>query len=95
MPVDWNHASDDDDPYFDDLGDDVDFDDGLDEVTGDEETGTIPCHHCGTEVYEEAPACPICGELIVRSTHPFAEKPAWYIALGVVGIIAVIWTLLI
>lgn len=59
----------------------------------DEETSTIECSHCGAEVYEEAPACPVCGEYLGVNTHPFSERPRWWILLGTLGVIATILAL--
>jgi hypothetical protein len=46
-------------------------------------------------VYEDAEQCPECGEWITVSTHPFAGRAIWFIAIGVVGIAAVIAALVL
>ena len=51
---------------------------------------TFPCPECGAEVYEEAVQCPKCGSYITFDTSPWAGKPTWWVAMGIVGIIAVI-----
>lgn len=56
----------------------------------DDDLDMEPCPNCGVEIYEDAPQCPACGEAVVHSTHPFAGRPLWWIALGVIGIVALI-----
>ncbi|WP_417379305.1 zinc ribbon domain-containing protein [Gimesia sp.] len=68
--------------------------DYTDEPDFDEETSTIECPNCGADVYEEAPACPVCGEYIGVDTHPFSERPRWWVSLGILGVIATILTLI-
>jgi hypothetical protein len=62
---------------------------------GDEdELETIPCRACGEPIYEEAEQCPYCGEYVSRNSNsPLAGRSWWYIALAILGIIAVIATL--
>jgi hypothetical protein len=55
---------------------------------GDSLTST--CRACGAEVYEDAEQCPACGEWITSSSSPWAGKPLWWIALGGLGILAVL-----
>lgn len=76
-----------------DQDDDVDYDDGSD-VDDEYETETVTCSHCGAEVYEEAVACPVCGEYVGVNTHPFSDRPQWWITLGVLGVIATILSLM-
>ncbi|QDT96314.1 zinc ribbon domain-containing protein [Gimesia aquarii] len=81
MDEDWNLAPDDD---YEDAGTDSD----------EFETATVPCSNCGADVYEEAVACPVCGEYVGVNTHPFSDRPQWWITLGVVGGIATILCLI-
>jgi predicted amidophosphoribosyltransferase len=73
---------------------DVDEEDWDDEWIEDcEETSTITCPACGAEVYEESPACPVCGEYITSTPSTgsqWAGKPWWYVALALFGIFSVI-----
>ena len=39
-------------------------------------------------------ACPYCGEYVTHSTSVLAGKPLWFIVLAILGIIAVIATIL-
>jgi hypothetical protein len=60
----------------------------------DDDVETLPCPACGRQIYEEAEACPYCGEYVTHSTSVFAGKPVWFVALAVLGIVAVIAMLL-
>lgn len=62
-------------------------DDGYDEEW---ESETIECSNCGADVYEDAVACPICGEYLTRNTHPLSDRPSWWVMLGVLGIVVTI-----
>jgi hypothetical protein len=75
---------------------DDEFDDEFndDELSNDDEPAiTLPCPECGESVYEESPQCPYCGVYITHNTRPLAGKPWWFLALGLLGILAVIWLL--
>jgi uncharacterized protein (DUF983 family) len=56
----------------------------------DESLELLPCPSCGEPIYEEADACPYCGEYVTHSTSVLAGKPLWFVALAILGIIAVI-----
>ena len=75
----WN------DDWDDEYDDDAYYDD-------DEETDTVECPNCGAEVYEDAELCPTCGDYITHSSSGYAwtNRPVWWIALGLFGILAVI-----
>ena len=66
---------------------DPDFDDDYEDYDSDEEVDTILCPSCKTEVYEEAVACPNCGEFIIQSQSLFAKKPLWFVMmiLAIIG----------
>lgn len=79
--------------WDEDYDDDVGYDEG--ESASDEfETPTVSCSHCGADVYEEAVACPVCGEYIGVDTSPFRDRPPWWISLGILGVIATILCLI-
>jgi len=69
---------------------DWDDDYEADDWDDDDEVVLVKCSSCGSEVYEEAEQCPDCGEYIVADTNVWNDKPGWWIALGVAGVIAVI-----
>lgn len=56
----------------------------------DEETATIVCPHCGTDVYEDAEYCPVCDNYITTtsSASAFSGRPLWWILLGLAGVAA-------
>lgn len=56
----------------------------------DDELETLPCPACGQQIYEEAEACPYCGEYVTHSTSVLAGKPFWFVALALLGIVSVI-----
>ena len=58
----------------------------------DDETETAACPECGADVYEDAPRCPACGTYITPGTSNslWTGRPVWWIALGVLGIVATI-----
>lgn len=67
---------------------DPDYDDEY-----DDETETVRCPNCGTDVYEDAEQCPVCGEYVTLSTSAWEGKPFPWVLIGLAGIIAVILTL--
>jgi uncharacterized CHY-type Zn-finger protein len=65
-----------------------------DEDADDDSSETVTCSNCGNDVYEDAVKCPICGEYISSNTSPLNGRSWWWIALGLVGIAAVILAIL-
>ena len=51
------------------------------------------CPNCHAEIYEDSPACPVCGEFLQVSRQPFANWGKWWIILGFIGLVAVILSL--
>lgn len=79
-----------------DEDDEFDWDEETDDTWEEDEELTVPCPACGTEIYEDAPQCPVCGEYVTRSSGRVWEgKPVWYILLGLLGILAVTLVLLV
>ena len=54
----------------------------------DDASLTLPCPQCGADVYEDAPACPACGAYITHDTSQWSARPAWWILLGILGVLA-------
>ncbi len=78
MPVDWNESPTDlDDREYPDA-----------DLWDEESTDTQECPACGAVVYEDPVQCPVCGEFVIPDTRVWSGKPTWWIALGVLGIIA-------
>ncbi len=68
-------------------------DDDYDDVIDDSCSELVACPECGDDVYEDAEQCPLCGAYIVHQYSPWSKRPLWWIALGLLGVIAVIITL--
>jgi hypothetical protein len=77
--------------YWDESPDDLD-DREYPDIEDDEEM-TIPCPKCGAEVFDDAEQCPACGSYLIHDTRVWSGKSIWWIALGLLGIIAVILAL--
>lgn len=67
----WNDDADDDRDW------DRTHDASEDPVDEDESEPTMPCPGCGKEIYEEADACPYCGEYLADSDRQSPAKPWW------------------
>jgi hypothetical protein len=67
--------------------------DESDDEWDDDSTEVIPCPACCAEVYEEAVQCPSCGTYITPDTSVWSGKSSWWIALGLLGILAVVLAL--
>ena len=68
-----------------------DDDDELDEDpvdADDEEEPTVPCPACGRDIYEDADACPYCGEYLSFDDPTGNAKP-WWFWLGLFACLAV------
>jgi ribosomal protein L37E len=49
----------------------------------DDET-TIPCPHCGEDVFDNAEQCPACGMWFTADRRPLTGRSSWFVVLGVV-----------
>jgi DNA-directed RNA polymerase subunit RPC12/RpoP len=67
--------------------------DSDDEFDSDEEEQslTIPCPHCGADIYEDSVRCPRCGTYLTPDTNPWSGRPGWWILVGLLGIVALVW----
>ncbi len=65
------------------------FPDPDDEDDGED---TVPCPLCGGDVYDDAQACPHCGEWISANTHAWSQRRWWWVLLGALGIVAVLYS---
>ena len=80
---------------FEPSGDELNDWEYPDEDDADDESETIPCPNCGTDVYEDAVQCPVCGEYITSGGRNLWEgRSAWWILLGLLGVGAVVWVLI-
>lgn len=80
--------------WDDDIADDDDDDEtyGGEDWTDDSDdvADTLPCPNCGAQIYEDTEVCPVCGEYISHGSSAWSDKPAWWVTLGFLGIVAVI-----
>lgn len=68
--------------------DDDDDHDWASESDDDESEPTFPCPGCGRQIYEEAHACPYCGEyLAFDDPHGGPSRP-WWVWVGVIAALA-------
>tara|TARA_B100000686_G_C15950596_1_gene553353 strand:+ start:296 stop:526 length:231 start_codon:yes stop_codon:yes gene_type:complete len=65
-----------------------------DDLWDDFASEVVACPECGEEVYEDAEQCPLCGAYIVHQYNPWSQRPTWWIVLGILGIVSVIFALL-
>ncbi|MCU0959191.1 MAG: zinc-ribbon domain-containing protein [Pirellulaceae bacterium] len=71
------------------------LDDPDDDELDDKDTATIACPHCGAEIYEAADQCPACGMFVMPDTRVWSGKSVWWIALGVLGVVAALLALVL
>ena len=60
----------------------------------DDDGDYIPCPSCSELIYDDAPQCNYCGEYVTHSSSPFSGRPNWWIAIGVLGIVSVLFLLI-
>ena len=61
----------------------------------DDDADLLPCPECGTEIYEDAEQCPICGAYVTFSTSPWSGRSPIWVFIGFAGLVAVIAALLL
>lgn len=77
----------------------LEFDAPDDEIRDDEypepddESETIICPGCQADVYDDVERCPYCGDDLLTSSNVWLGRAWWWILLGLLGIISVIFTL--
>ena len=60
-----------------------DDDDSLEGDFDDSSESTYPCPGCGRQIYEEADACPYCGEYVADDDVYRSQPQPWWIKLVV------------
>lgn len=75
MPRPHRPAPDDDEDDEDD-----DYGDGYGTDDGDDDAETVPCPHCGAEVYENAERCPRCEKYLSAEDRP-PTRPSGFMAV--------------
>lgn len=56
----------------------------------DDDESTIPCPHCGRQVYEDSERCPYCENYLSAEDAPPAAKPVWIIVATVLCLAAIL-----
>jgi hypothetical protein len=59
----------------------------------EDEILTVECPACGAEVIADVGKCPCCGEYLADLDRVWTGRSWWWIALGLAGIGAVIYSL--
>jgi hypothetical protein len=87
MPRHTRDDDDENDEEDDDYGDAGYGDD-------DDEAETVPCPHCGAEVYENAEQCPRCGKYLSAEDRP-PTRPSGFVGVMLVLALlaALVWVL--
>ncbi len=75
---------------FEESGDELRDEEYPDCCNDDDLAETVSCPECGAVVYEDAQQCPVCGTYIIHRADVFAGRPAWWIVLAVLGVLAII-----
>lgn len=65
-----------------------------DDFPGEEEN-VIPCESCGRLMYDDADVCPYCGQFQIGEVPSGPGRPKWFVALGILGVIATILSMLV
>ncbi|MFO0949783.1 MAG: zinc ribbon domain-containing protein [Isosphaeraceae bacterium] len=78
----------------DDLEDWDDSDPDFDPDSDEDDDPTVPCPHCGRDIYDDSEWCPGCGRYLSREDAPGGGRP-WWIVVGVVLCLMVVlgWVL--
>ncbi len=79
--------------WLDDWSDELDPREYPNEKDFDDEDDEITCPECGTTLYGDLDKCWSCGHDIIDDRNIWTGRPAWWIILGVLGIISVIWAM--
>ena len=66
----------------------------------EDDSETRPCPSCQELIYEDAERCPVCGHYVQFSSSSTGATylrfgPWWFIGLGLLGIVAVMLTLIL
>ena len=73
---------------FEEPGDELYDDEFPDDEFDDDSAETVPCADCGAQIYEEAVQCLVCGSYVTRHASIWSGRPAWWIALAILGAVA-------
>jgi hypothetical protein len=60
----------------------------------DDESGYIPCPHCGETMLEAADHCPACDRWITSEDVPRKRQPVWVVAVILILLATIILSVL-
>lgn len=75
-------------PRYQDDEEEEDYDDGEEDYGDDEDAETVPCPHCGADVYEGAEQCPRCGKYLSAEDAPPTRPRGWVAVVMVLALVA-------
>ena len=84
-----------DDRDDEEVDDDHEDPDSLDQDAEDDpDAMTVPCPHCGADVFDEADVCPRCGNFILHEDQRNKHRPVWLMIAVIVclAIVLLVWT---
>jgi predicted nucleic acid-binding Zn ribbon protein len=85
-----------DDRDDEDIGDHEDPDPSDQDAEDDPDAMTVPCPHCGADVFDEADICPRCGNFMLQDEVKRSRRPrSLWLLVGVIVCLAVVllvWT---
>jgi hypothetical protein len=64
------------------------------DTSSDDEDATVPCPHCGADVYDDAEQCPTCGQYLSHIDAPAAGRSWWIVGGALICLLIVIWWML-
>jgi len=86
-------SDDDEEESWEDDADD-DLDDADDDDLDDDDDHTMPCPHCGADIYEDAVRCPVCERYLTQEEIRTTSKPRWVIVTAAVVLGAMVFAYL-
>ena len=74
-----------------------DWDDATEETDlwDEDSSDTMACPACNAEIFDDTDLCPACGEFLIPETSAWSGKSFWWIALGILGIVALATALVV
>jgi len=79
---------------FDRPDDELDDSEFPEEDADADESYTVRCPRCGSQIYEDVDRCPYCGQDVATATTSWSGRPWWWIVLGLLGAAVLIWALI-
>jgi len=71
---------------FDDRDDPIEDHEFPEPDSWDDAPPTAPCPQCGSEIYDDAEQCPVCGDYLLADRNVWTGRTWWWVVLGLLGI---------